>query len=432
MGDSKDMEHDAMALRHANCLVYAKPDDGSLVNKRTLKQYQFTTGAYTLGQTAQCIIQSGGDAVWGPSSYVRIEYTAVDAINWGVGSIMNIFKNVRLTHRSGEVLEYIQNANLLAQLKTWWHTTMEDRVKLQGMIHQSQLATVATALGEFVPAPSIDLATGKFVACVPLSYLLGVFDNQSQYIPPNFLSGAKLELELESAVIAYKGAVASQPAGYTFTLMLDSAQIHDDVEKQLIDEQADVAGSGIQFTYSTYFNSYNTFANSGVNFDVQQSASKTQKAIAAIRATASLTGGAAQAADSFLTKSTAVSYQWRLGSQYFPQQILKLPDPVSGQQEAYAISQQAWQDFPHQFQGKLVGGVALGYGGFSIATNQAACYATTLEKSASGLQLSGEPTNNSRILNLNMEKDAVSDQIDVYLQYYRVANVMGQNLIVDR
>ena len=422
MADEKDIEHDAMALRHANCLVYAKPDDGSLVNKRTLKQYQFTTAAYALGQTAQCIIQSGGDAVWGPSSYIRIKYTVGVEVSWGVGSIMNIFKNVRLTHRSGEVLEYIQNINMLAQLESWWHTSVEDRVKLQGMIHQKSDVTA----GEYAPLESKD-AVGTHIACVPLSYLLGTFDNQSQYIPPNHLAGAKLELELESAAIAYAAAASSVPAGFEFTLMLDSAQIYDAVEKQLMDEQADVAGSGLQFTYSTWFNSYNTFAGTGVNFDVQQSASLTQKAVAVIRATADLEAGK----DSFLPSSTATQFQWRLGSQYFPQQIVTLPSDTTGQQEAYAISQQAWQDFPHQFQGKLVGGVAVSYTGFQAA-GRVPCYATTLEKSASGLQLSGEPTNNSRLLNLNMSKSAVSDQVDIYLQYVRVANVLGANLIIDR
>ena len=59
-------------------------------------------------------------------------------------------------------------------------------------------------------------------------------------------------------------------------------------------------------------------------------------------------------------------------------------------------------------------------------------YAQTLEMSSVGIAYTGDKTNNSRQLRIEAEKGASSDRIDVFLQYVRIANVMGENLVVDR
>jgi hypothetical protein len=89
-----------------------------------------------------------------------------------------------------------------------------------------------------------------------------------------------------------------------------------------------------------------------------------------------------------------------------------------------------------------------------------AMYAFTGEKSACGLELTGEPTNNSRILNFNASLTSLLSsangglgiaypangivtpsvyydlagglKVNIYLQYLRVANLMGDNCVVDR
>jgi hypothetical protein len=52
--------------------------------------------------------------------------------------------------------------------------------------------------------------------------------------------------------------------------------------------------------------------------------------------------------------------------------------------------------------------------------------------SSVGIAYTGDKTNNSRQLRIEAEKGASSDRIDVFLQYVRIANVMGENLVVDR
>lgn len=408
-------------LREVNRLVYLKPDNGALVDKRTMKSYNFQSGARVAGQTAQCIINSGGDAIWGPTSYLRVTgniATTGRAFSVGTGTALNFFKNVRLTHRSGEVLEYIEQANMLGKIKLFYGMDKEAKEKT----------------AELLSVPDVAANDNEdFTAIVPLHLLLGVFSEQQQYIPPGFLAGAKLEIDLESNAQSFVEGGGADPATVALTnvvlnVILDSAQVYDSVQKQLLDEQADVSKSGLQFSYSTWFRSPGSFTTGSVNFDVQQSASITQKACAVIRTQADIDN---KSADGLAAKATATKVQWRLGSQYFPQQAL---DTATSQKEAYHQALVAWDASSLQYAGMSASGqgAAVSLLDWGTVANEIPAYSQTMEKSSTGLQLTGEPTNNSRILNLEMTKAADADQVDVFLQYLRVANIMGDNVVVDR
>lgn len=403
---SKDLqENTVQELREINHLVYLRPSNGALIDKRTMKSYNFTNASYSPGQNMQCIINSGGDFVWGPSSYLRLE---VDRATVSAGdTALNFIKSVRLTHRSGEVLEYIQDYNVLAKVMRKFMVSAEDSAKIDQLTDVSQADT-------------------NQVICVPMWLLCGVFASQEAFIPGGFLAGAKLELELESSAIALAAAGATY-SNVRPTIVLDSAQVYDSVQKQLLEEQADVAGSGLQFTYSTYFSTSNTFAGTSLNFDVQQSASITQCVFAVLRSSAD---AVADGVDSFNFLADSERYQFRLGSQYFPQQPINSTDKE--QAEPYLQSLITFDAAPHQYMGSAAnaGGVNATLDSFTNSGD--AVYSTTLEKSACGLSLTGEPTNNSRILNVEMTKANLSHKVNVYLKYLRVANVMGSNLIVDR
>jgi hypothetical protein len=392
-------------LREANRLVYLRPDNAALIDKRTSKSYNFSTTSNSPGQTPQCIVNSGGDAVYGPTSYLRFEFTK-DGGTIGTGTVLNFIKSTRLTHRSGEVLERIDNYNVLGKLLLYYGLDGDGSAKTADLLA--------------VPA-----GAGTYVRIIPMWMLLGVFAEQAAYIPPGFLAGAKLEIELEQNAISF--ATAGVLSDVKLNLVLDSAQVYDSVTKQLLDEQADVSKSGLQFSYSTWFNAPGLFSSGNVNFDVQQSASITQMAVAVLRDDDLNVAGA----DSFVFKDDLTSVQWRLGSQYFPQQALNLT--AAEQLEAYAHTLVAWDGSPMQYEGMSASGkgVAATFGDWIGAPNTAN-YAQTMEKSSTGLQLTGEPTNNSRILNFEATKPVDNDRVDIFLKYLRVANIMGDNVVVDR
>lgn len=400
--EAKLGEESIMELRELNRLVYLRPDNGSLVNQRTMKTYNFTNSSYSPGQTAQAIINSGNDALWGPSCYLRVEFTK-DAGQIGTGSILNLFRNVRLTHRSGEVLEYVQDSNVLGQILRSYDVSSEQKAKVESLI-------------------DVPDADATYVRCVPLWMLLGVFNDQEQYIPPAFLAGAKLECDLETNDIIF--AAVGVMSNIKLELVLDSAQVYDSVQKQLLDEQADVSKSGLQYSYSTYFSTKNDFKGTAVNFDIQQSASVTEQVCAVLRPVANIAAGS----DSFSFSNTATLWQFRLGSQYMPQ---KPVTNAPGTNESYQQALIAFEASPHQ-HASCHGASGVNATFTDFKDNGKAIFAQSLEKSAAGLQLTGEPTNNSRILNLEMTKGAVDERVNCFLKYLRVANVMGANLIVDR
>lgn len=413
-------------LREVNRLVYLRPSNESLINSRTNKEYNFTNAEYSMGASPQAIINSGGDFLYGPTSYLRTTLTLAGGAHFGSGSVMNIFKNIRITARSGEVLEFVQNANVLAKIKANYMTSSSGNVVLEDLI-------------------SVPQVNGTYTKCIPLYLLLGVFAENEAYIPGGFLAGAKIEIDLATTdeASANGGAITN----IQFQIVLDSAQVYDSVQKQLLEEQANVDGAGLQFTYSTYFNSGNFTSSDSISFDVQQSASITQNAIAVLRNNANI---ALTGKDSFNFLSNALRYQWRLGSQYFPQKAITCSNALAESQvEPYYNAMVAVNALPHQWMGSTASSMGSSvslenYVGGSISaaeTDGYAVYATTLEKSATGLMLSGEPTNNSRILNLEMTLKTTASvpgpavpnhRLDVYLQYVRVANIMGDNLVVDR
>lgn len=470
--DNKDDE-EIEALRAANALSYVRPSNISLADRRVFKSYNFSSNVYEIGSTMQLISNSGGDSVYGPSSYLRLEYTATDQLDFGSGSILNLFKSIRLTHRSGEVLEFIDNINLLANLKRYWFMSRDDREKLDGLLGTKAassfvLGNPASEKSQYENKPG----AGTHVAIIPMSMLCGLFSNVGQYMPASLCAGMKLELETANLtqVSTYNtgaGAIG-QITNIKPTLVLDTASLFDVVNKQLLQEQADVDQSGIQFTYMTYFNTNAITNSNAINIDVQQSASLTSHVIMAVRDNVQITA-TNNGADSFKTIAPMNHLQFRIGSLYLPQTIINVPagatweDTQKKSNEWYSLGLIATEAYVHQGH-KAAGGFAcLRYQTLPSAQTDLSlnsweygkpAYIMTLEKSSCLLSLTGEPTNNSRILNVSGQIDVstgsgafpggVTDLVaptnysltsvraDVYLAYVRVACLMGDNCVVDR
>lgn len=456
--DDVKVDDEVEALRAANGLTYVRPSNMALVDRRVMKSYNFSSNVYELGSTMQMILNSGGDALWSPSCYLRLEYTASADLDFGAGCILNIFKSIRLTHRSGEILEYIDNVNILSNLRIYWEHSTDDYKKIAGV-----LGFEGTALYQNKPI------TGVNVACIPMSLISGLFSNTDQYMPPALTAGMKIELELApNQFITVKSKTAPQITNLKPTLVCDSAQLFDVVNKQLLSEMADVDQSGVQYTYNTYFNSYvvTGAGGSAINLDVQQSASLVNKIIGITRDNNMVTS-ILDGADANLYIQPFTNFQYRLGSLYWPQQIIKVPSSGTwdstqkNSKEWYGLSLMAFQAYVDEFH-KAAGNAACVqfYETESEITNQAfdsgsACISFSGEKSASGLTLTGEPTNNSRILNANGTIEYLTGsngafpvsgtvnpalkynisggvRFDAFLGYTRVANLMGDNCVVDR
>jgi len=267
------------------------------------------------------------------------------------------------------------------------------------------LATYATAAYQNLPNNG-KLAAGQHVAIIPMSLLLGIFDSKTQYMPASMCAGMKVEVELSPLQVittTFATGGQGQISAFKPTLLLDSAQLYDVVNKQLLEEQADVDESGIQFTYTTYFNSAAVTASNAVNIDIQQSASLVSQIIAIVRDNNVVASGL-DGADCFQYIQPFSQAQYRLGSLYWPQQIINVPTglqwPITqrNSQEWYGISLQAFQAFVDQFHKAAGGEASISFQPASVASDFSLnswtigkpCLAFTGEKSACGLELTGE------------------------------------------
>jgi hypothetical protein len=436
-----------MQLAEINRLVYLRPSNSALISQRTFKTYNAANLVAQLGSTIQAIMNSGSDYVYGPTSYMRVEFTAGGNVKWGFnGSIMNIFRNLRITHSSGESLENILNIDVLSAIKLFYENRNDDWQKLYPLLAFKDKNDNAS------------IPNGTYVACIPLSLLSGIFARSDQYIPSSLMSGLKIELDLNSgANCLFDGTITDIKP----TFVLDSCVLYDAIQKQLMAQQSDIAQSGLQFTYSSVFNSANEYVAGtavGVNLDVQQSASLTEKVVAVFRRNVDRKNK-----QFYVFAPVVTNLQYRLGALYLPQQPLRLGAAGAAttsaaqkqQEEAYSTTLIAYDDWTHQYASTFVRGVNVTPFDFrgGLVTDDTkleyadpqpcAAYAVTLERSASGLSLSGESTNNSRLLNLSATL-CVPDgsasaatypggaQVQLYLSYTKVANVMGSNLVLDR
>ena len=301
-------------------------------------------------------------------------------------------------------------------------------------------------------------------------------------MPATLCAGMKIELELAPLT-----AISTQPSNPTAalmtitdmkpTLVLDTAQLYDVINKQLLEEQAQVDRSGIQFSYFTYFNSFQVIPAgvTSVNFDIQQSASLVHKILVAVRDNRKLTTNVAGnvGVDKYTTIAPFNTAQFRLGSLYMPQQIVSVPalNPVIPNWDDIQLNSKEWFNYGlvahmaavDEFHKSAGGSASITYQEYTTSANTPdgnqwisgkAVYAFTGEKSAVSLMLTGEPTNNSRLLNFAASISSLIGaggaypataqvapayynidgglRVDYYLQYLRCANLMGDNCVVDR
>ncbi len=491
--EQKFVDREIELLRGVNKLTYLPPSMAGLIQTRTNKSYPFSNQIAGWGQTVIMNNNTGNDHCYGPNCFLRLAWTvpAGDAaaaaggytMDFGYGSIMNCIREVILTHSSGQVLEQINYTNILAAIKTRYYTSVDDQEKLNSLLGGTDsridasppVATAATynsdLAGGFIANPVLFTNAGgnavnvakvgnqttsrvsvvaagagnpvatTYVSMIPMSYLLGVFDRKDQLIPASLLAGSTLQIRFETqnsaaSYTTYAGVVNAGAqtffAGVTFqpSVVYDSCQLFDDVSRAILQEQASV--DGLQFTYSTYFPIQQSFNGTGVNFDVQCSASVTQDVIAVVSDT--ITNATTSGNLNFLFPNIWSQYQWRIASDYKPQQPVTIPGQFICS-EAYQYALGTWQDGLHAYDN-----VDQPNSGSSMTLYQygtfAALLGTTLERSPVGLQLTGVPTNNAALLNLSATKTAPAafhaHNITVFLHYLRVANTRGGSVTVDR
>lgn len=340
-------------LISVNDLTYVLEPDLSVATNKTHKKHFFQTNQFDPSQRAICILNSGADYIDTRRSYLSFEVTLSETNRMGYfgqcGSACNFIRSIQISTRSGDTLcrldDFASLSNILLPL-------MYDR---EWFDNQGALMSFGGAVHRYVGGAggAVQNANGtgegdsqRFV--IPM-YVLSPLFAYGRLLPAMMMSGLRIEIEWQTAAKAFQTVDASAPATRlwdpltTYTVktpyfVLESVQLSDSIQRAL-NEQSAV--NGLEIVYCDYemTEAQASGLESKWNIEVRKSCSRALKAFARFRAVDQDTKEGLTDTFKAETQWPVTSYQWQLGSLYFPQQPVKsasVDAPMQCCREAYA------------------------------------------------------------------------------------------------
>lgn len=388
MSDSSSSNGSILAL---NGLRYKMPQNLSTTLLRTHKKQYAQRQSYTDGDTIVFDLNVTG-FIDPQESYLKFGLLSnVAASGFGaVGSAANVIREIRIQSKNGTEIERLQHANQFAVVYT------------NNMCDQDVLLSHGQLAGYSNDQAGVTNSSTEWV--IPLNWISGFFRPhvKGQKIPPHLLSGARIEIVLESAERAlFKSGTG--PTSYTLDnpqIMFLEHTLNDNSLKVLTEESAN---NGLEYTYDRVFTAVETSSNTTLTMQIKKAVSQASSVITTVHDS---TTQNSETADSFLSRTAATyfsSFQYRLGSNYFPHQL------CSSAKEAYMISQSAFSAIA-----KNKGVSPAGYTNWSA--NGMFCVAVPL-KSDADISSSGLAVNNSATIELTFNGDNSSKTYYVFMIY---------------
>ena len=411
-----------------NNLIYEMPKSLSLATGRVYVNQYPQRQTYNVDRSETLVFNwnTGNSFIDCDNSFLKFKMRAVapNAVagpTFGVyGSALNIFKEVRIKSRSGVELSRTENSNLYNNFRLQWTKT------------DNWINTVGTAFYLNSTTSCFNAANTLITeVCIPLSELSSFFRplKKGQLLPPQLASNMQIELNCESLATAFKDAAgyfgaASSVQLTDISMLLDTVNMSDDTSKILNLESSQ---SGLEYTYSRIF-SYNSVFPAGsnnINVQIQKACSQSTHAVTIIR---NATNTTLSTVDSLISEPWKTkAWQYRLGSSYYPHQTLidTQTSAINGCQ-SYMLALSAYDKLKAPFQEASVT--------LNEFSNSLGVAAVSLERNQS-LAVSGLPVNNSRVLEVIIERDGSGDStnkvmVDCFLSYICVAKAYIDNVSV--
>jgi hypothetical protein len=406
---------------YVNSLVYDQPKSLSLATNRTYRREFSQRNTYTGGPQTTMIwnLNTGTDYIDLENSYLIFTVTLTGAansqVNFGSGSVTNLFNEVRIRSRSGTELDRIEDYNIWARQCALYKDS-DDYLDTLGSV-QGFGDTRDGATDAF----EIDLGVPKKFA-VPIRRLAGFFQplDKSMLLPPQLASGLRMEISLEDYRTAFYEKVVGC-TGYTITdpvFQLCCVSMTDDTQRTINMESA---SDGLEYAYKRVFTATNNLSAGVTNVNQQ-----IYKAVSQAMCVTTQVIDQANKVDITVDSLASVtfpfdSWQYRLGALYFPfQEITTGSDGV----ESYIITQQVYDKLKHGKEKPTSVNLTryvsdLGVIGASFEKN-------------TNLNLSGLPVNNSRNISVDATITAQGGPVEVvsFMEYGSVAKCFIDSVAV--
>jgi hypothetical protein len=420
----------AESLLQVNKLAYRMPPQLSIASNRTIQTMFSNQSVYTPSNTIIFDVQSGSAFVDPDDSYMRFRVQVQDNVGSGVntysfgsGSACNIFQRITVFSKTGKELSRVEDANVLnCFMERYKHE--QDWVNTLGANQGLSNHQGASVYADAIPS-------GGKVFCIPLKTLFPCFcPINGSLIPPNLMSGARVELRLAPAVDALTrvDGTATNPDTYVVTrpeLKLRTYMLADQFARKI---QEMSATAGLAYLYREHFHAIFSSSNTQINTDVKKACSKALKAHVYARNTADLVAAGRD-------KLASAKYQWdkfqsNIGQNYYPNQPVQVDDiTTEGNAEAYRYTMINLG----KHHGRPPSVTPTQYTVRDDASNYCNSVVTWCYNKSTVSDFEGATISNSRSLLLNLTKNAGGNanlRLDIYLTFLRLCKIMQSNVLV--
>ena len=304
---------DSKALMSANDVSYQEQPAVAATTRRTLARIPALKDTYKDGDVIIINMETGSDFVDGCSSFLNLTVTsraeapvsAEAKLSSKYSSILDLFR---------EVVVYARNGTELLRLPFF---NVWSRTALQLQNSQEYLDTVASAFA--YNTPSVTYETGQSWS-IPLKHLSDLFCS-NQKLPPQLVSGMRIEIVLESAdkAFTWPGTGSHSYDVTDIVLLADTHTMTDAISRKIMSDSAS-EGLVLQFTDFSHISQDVGVGGNRATVNFQKSVARASSGTVLVRDSAVVDD---PLVDSLGTEGFNVKdSRFRIGSLYFPRQNL--------------------------------------------------------------------------------------------------------------
>ena len=435
MENKQDQDGDEQAkagILGLNNLSYRlQPDLSVCVSRSITQHYPQSTSALPL-ETSVFTLNSGSAFIDWHESYLSLDVKNT-SVQTGTawfgrfgGSACNLVDSIVISSRSGQVIETISRANLLAAIRVQYERALGDT--LFGAGSCAGIAELDNAGLAEVTNPLDWTVNSTIRFCIPLTMISPLFAGSKSLWPASLCSGLRIEIlwARPAAAMCSNKADAGQTMNYSISNISINAQSYLLSDLVLRNLNSISASSGLEVVSSTYFSAVGQRNVSMYSNEMAKAASRalmciyTEKKSGPRPIVESPMAAAALDATNYCAE-----FQFRLGSLYFPSRSVR---GNSARETAPQIMSNSLMAFNSYRPGR---GCTMSEKEFR---NGGCVYAQSLERS-NVLELAGQPLSNSRVLQLqaNFVDDAAASSHDsaFYLKHVILIRVFSQNCTIE-
>lgn len=392
-----------------NGVLYRAPSQLSTVVARTYKIDYAQRSSYSVGAPIIFDLNTGTSYVDPQTAILSFNLLITNVsltqrvLTWGGGlGGCSLIDSIRIISKNGVEVDRTEDAGLLSKVLADW--TLSDEGRKNAQMCDGYASPAGVPAGFTVPADSSVSAN----ISIPMKLLSGFFRPtvKGMLIPSGLASGLRIEMSLASAARAFLAPATTLDDDFTYTvlnpeMLLQLSDFNDPVQSALFTQSAK---SGLEYNFPAYFST--KVSNSGstrINEQMKKAVSQANKCFAVVldKRVATDYEKIVNSGFNSMAASKIASFNWRLGSQFYPLEKLTRPPNywAIGNACFDELRNMEWRPNQVDYTGFVTGGK---------------CIAAASLDMSDRINLSGSKINNSSILELRLDLNS-TDAVDIVL-----------------